>query len=115
MCSPGGVGTAMAYARSRGATRARVLHRANSGDVPDGDRDRVVGYLAAVFLADDAAAAPAGDKAPGDGFSLPDGVCRELLAVAREAIRAAAAGEPEQAVPSGGDPVLWPRSPIANR
>jgi AmmeMemoRadiSam system protein B len=44
MCARGGVGTAIFFAKARGGNRARVLCYANSGDVPGGDKSRVVGY-----------------------------------------------------------------------
>jgi AmmeMemoRadiSam system protein B/AmmeMemoRadiSam system protein A len=47
-CGGGPMVTAMLAARHLGADRARVLHYANSGDVT-GDRDQVVGYMAAGF------------------------------------------------------------------
>lgn len=50
MCSRGGVGTAILFARSLGADHARILKYANSGDAPVGSRDRVVGYGAALML-----------------------------------------------------------------
>lgn len=48
MCGGGPAVAVMAAASSLGASRARVLAQANSGDV-SGDDDRVVGYLAAAF------------------------------------------------------------------
>jgi AmmeMemoRadiSam system protein B len=50
MCSRGGVGTAMLFARKQGADAAEVLHYANSGDVQGGDKNGVVGYGAVLFV-----------------------------------------------------------------
>lgn len=50
MCARGGVGTAILCAKARGANRAQILHYANSGDVPAGNKDRVVGYCAVLFV-----------------------------------------------------------------
>ena len=50
MCARGGVGTAIFFARARGGNRARVLCYANSGDVPGGDKSRVVGYGSVVIV-----------------------------------------------------------------
>ena len=50
ICSAGGVGTAMAWCESLGSCKVRILHRANSGDVPGGDHKRVVGYASAAFF-----------------------------------------------------------------
>jgi MEMO1 family protein len=47
-CGGGPAAVTMMAAGMRGATEAKVLKYANSGDVT-GDRDRVVGYAAAVF------------------------------------------------------------------
>ena len=47
-CGGGPIVSAMLLARRQGATDGRVLNYANSGDVT-GERDRVVGYLAAAF------------------------------------------------------------------
>ncbi len=49
MCSKGSVLTTMLAAPQLGANQATVLKYANSGDVPIGERDRVVGYGAVVF------------------------------------------------------------------
>lgn len=99
MCASGGVGTAMLYARSRGAGSAVVLRRANSGDIPGGDPDRVVGYAAAVFVAP---AAQAGDEAAATPeFRLPESTQRELLRLARERIRRACRQEPFEYEPPG--------------
>jgi MEMO1 family protein len=48
-CGGGAMVTVMKTARLLGATEAKVLHYANSGDVT-GDRSGVVGYLAAAFF-----------------------------------------------------------------
>ncbi|MBP8645455.1 MAG: AmmeMemoRadiSam system protein B [Syntrophobacteraceae bacterium] len=50
-CGGGAIITAMLVVERLGANRAQVLHYANSGDVI-GDRNRVVGYMAAAFWAD---------------------------------------------------------------
>ena len=50
MCAKGGVGTAIFFAKARGANRAQILKYANSGDIPGGDKNRVVGYSSALFL-----------------------------------------------------------------
>lgn len=43
-CSEGAVIVVLEVARQLGADRAQLLDYTNSGDVPGGDRDRVVGY-----------------------------------------------------------------------
>jgi MEMO1 family protein len=47
-CGGGPIVTAMRAARLLGATRGRVLHYADSGDI-SGDKSAVVGYVAAAF------------------------------------------------------------------
>ncbi len=50
MCARGGVGTAIFYARAHGADYAQILHYANSGDVPTGDKRGVVGYCSVLMV-----------------------------------------------------------------
>jgi AmmeMemoRadiSam system protein B/AmmeMemoRadiSam system protein A len=78
-CGGAPIVAAMIYAERMGANQARVLRYANSGDVT-GDRSRVVGYSAEVFV-----------KSSGVGtnekpFSLTDAEKRELLALARKSV-----------------------------
>ncbi len=47
MCSTGATYTTMRVAKALGGNRIEVLKAANSGDVPIGGRDQVVGYMAA--------------------------------------------------------------------
>ena len=47
MCSTGAIYTTMRAAKALGGNRIEVLKAANSGDVPIGGQDRVVGYMAA--------------------------------------------------------------------
>ena len=49
MCSTGAVYTTLDAARQLGGTRIEVLKAANSGDIPNGRRDQVVGYMAAAI------------------------------------------------------------------
>ena len=50
-CGGGPVVAVMKAARALGADRATVLRYADSGDVDEGDKDRVVGYLSAALTA----------------------------------------------------------------
>ncbi len=50
MCARGGVGTAILFARAHGANQAQILHYANSGDIPAGDKHRVVGYCSVLMV-----------------------------------------------------------------
>ena len=47
MCSTGAIYTTMRAAKALGGDRIEVLKAANSGDVPIGGQDQVVGYMAA--------------------------------------------------------------------
>ena len=47
MCSTGAIYTTIRAAKALGGNRIEVLKAANSGDVPIGGRDQVVGYMAA--------------------------------------------------------------------
>ena len=47
MCSTGAIYTTMRAAKALGGNRIETLKAANSGDVPIGGRDQVVGYMAA--------------------------------------------------------------------
>jgi AmmeMemoRadiSam system protein B/AmmeMemoRadiSam system protein A len=89
-CGEAPVMAAMVAARALGATRGRVVSYANSGDLPIGEADRVVGYGAVVFsagepgadttsIAPHAAAAIALPPTPADK--------KQMLALARETIR----------------------------
>jgi AmmeMemoRadiSam system protein B/AmmeMemoRadiSam system protein A len=65
MCSQGAVMTAIVAAKSMGANRATLLHYANSGDVPIGERDQVVGYAAvALWASQDGLAVPTSQPDP---------------------------------------------------
>lgn len=50
LCSRGGLGTAIFFAKAKGANQAQVLLYANSGDVSFGDKSRVVGYSSVLFV-----------------------------------------------------------------
>ncbi len=65
MCSQGAVMTALIAARQMGANRGTVLHYANSGDVPVGDRTQVVGYGAVALWQSQ------GGQEPPPSFELP--------------------------------------------
>jgi AmmeMemoRadiSam system protein B len=55
-CGGGAIVAVMKAARTVGARRAEVLRYADSGDVAEGDKTRVVGYLAAALTTAEAAA-----------------------------------------------------------
>ena len=78
-CGGAPIVAAMIYAERMGANQARVLKYANSGDVT-GDRSRVVGYSADVFVK------ASGAKEAETPFSLSDAEKSELLALARKSV-----------------------------
>jgi AmmeMemoRadiSam system protein B/AmmeMemoRadiSam system protein A len=98
MCSQGSVMTALAAAQRMGADRASVLHYANSGDVPVGQRDQVVGYGAvAIWQSQDGAVIPAtqfpafdiqpaAESRPAELLSLSPEAQEELLVLARQTV-----------------------------
>jgi hypothetical protein len=81
-CGGAPIVAAMIAAERMGANQAQVLKYANSGDT-SGDRSRVVGYSADVFVK-----APNG-KAVETPFSLSDRDKNELLALARKSVEQA--------------------------
>jgi MEMO1 family protein len=87
-CGEAPVRAAMTAARMLGATRGRAVSYANSGDLPIGDPDRVVGYGAVVFTGGD----PGADTsalAPPAPQALPPSAAdkKQMLTLARETIR----------------------------
>jgi AmmeMemoRadiSam system protein B/AmmeMemoRadiSam system protein A len=85
-CGEAPIMAAMAAAKALGATGGKVVSYAHSGDVPIGERERVVGYGAVVFAAgpEKAKAASESPAAADQILSLTDK--KALLAHARETI-----------------------------
>jgi AmmeMemoRadiSam system protein B len=90
LCSQGAVLTALIAAQGMGANRATVLHYANSGDVPIGKQEAVVGYGAVALWQDTTEghvpagfALPPAPGAPTASIPLSAGSRAELLALAR--------------------------------
>jgi len=98
MCSQGAVATAIIAAQLMGANQATVLYYANSGDVPIGQRDQVVGYGAlALWQSEDGQDIPAPNPSiPGSSsttareseepFSVSPQVQEALLVLARQTV-----------------------------
>jgi hypothetical protein len=82
-CGGGPIIAAMIAAERSGATEARILQYANSGDVT-GDRGRVVGYGAVAFIKGPAHSGPAHSA-----FSLSQAEKDELLRIARKSVETA--------------------------
>ncbi len=86
-CGEAPIMAAMATAKAMGATGGKIISYAHSGNLPIGDRERVVGYGAVVFAADastEKAARPTAAKAS-DGTIGPEDR-KYLLRLARETI-----------------------------
>jgi len=49
-CGVGPLSAVMKVCRFLGATESKVIRYANSGDVPHGEKKRVVGYLSSIFM-----------------------------------------------------------------
>lgn len=98
-CGGGPIIAAMLAARNLGADRSRVLMYANSGDVT-GDREGVVGYLAAVIYR---AGEGGSGRRVGVDMGLADKEKKQLLNIARETIESKVKGErlAEISVPPG--------------
>jgi hypothetical protein len=98
MCSQGAVMTALFAAQQMGADRSSVLHYANSGDVPVGQRDQVVGYGAvALWQSPDGSGIPASQPlefntqasaqdSPAVPIPLSPEAREELLVLARQTV-----------------------------
>ncbi len=88
-CGEAPVAAAMAAASALGATRARVVSYANSGDLPVGDPEKVVGYGAVAYSAGIRGADTAALDRPqpsSAGAPLPAADRRALLTLARRTI-----------------------------
>jgi hypothetical protein len=83
-CGGGPIIAAMIASERLGASQAKLLKYANSGDVPAGDKTRVVGYGAVAFVK--APARAGSSEAP---FSLSQRDKDELLKIARKSVESA--------------------------
>lgn len=93
-CGGGPIVAAMLAAKLMGANRCRILHYGTSGDVT-GDRNRVVGYLAAALLAEESSDADKRNESGSGGVKSRLGPEeRKLLhRLAKESIEAKFRGE----------------------
>jgi len=85
-CGEAPIMAAMAAAKAMGATGGRVVSYANSGDLPIGERERVVGYGAVVLGSGLAPVKEAVSDLSATGKPLTPEDKRMLLALARETI-----------------------------
>jgi hypothetical protein len=98
-CGGAPIVAAMIYAERMGANQARVLKYANSGDVT-GDKSRVVGYSADLFVKTHH------EKAAETPFSLTDKEKAELLALARRSVEYAVEVNEPYAQDASADEIL---------
>jgi AmmeMemoRadiSam system protein B/AmmeMemoRadiSam system protein A len=88
-CGEAAVMAAMSAAKAMGAAGGKVIRYAHSGDVPVGERDRVVGYGAVVYYADEQNVSANESGAPAEAASdamLTDTDKKALLAYVRETL-----------------------------
>jgi AmmeMemoRadiSam system protein A len=99
-CGGGPIIAAMIASERLGASQARVLKYANSGDVPPNDKSRVVGYGAVAFLKKAQGAAA---EAP---FSLTRQEKGELMRIARQSVETSVRDRREYAPPAPSSEAL---------
>ena len=85
-CGEAPIMAAMAAAKAMGATGGKVVSYAHSGNLPIGDRERVVGYGAVVLAADPKKEAPAVRPAATTEGMIGPADRKYLLGLARETI-----------------------------
>jgi hypothetical protein len=85
-CGEAPIMAAMAAAKAMGATGGKVVSYAHSGNLPIGDRERVVGYGAVVLAADPKKEAPAVRPAATTEGTIGPADRKYLLGLARETI-----------------------------
>lgn len=83
-CGGGPIITTMIACEYLGATEARLLKYANSGDIPGGDKSGVVGYTAMALIKN-----PERNWIPENDFSLNEKDQKELLDLAKESVEQA--------------------------
>ncbi len=87
MCGLGPVLAVMEAAKALGADQVKIIKHANSGDMPEGDRDRCVGYGAVALCGPEKEVGTVGEAAkPGEDGELNEQQQKQLLALARETI-----------------------------
>ncbi|MGA3098175.1 MAG: AmmeMemoRadiSam system protein B [Bryobacteraceae bacterium] len=99
-CGGGPIIAAMIASERLGASQAKVLKYANSGDVAIGDKQRVVGYGAVAFLKKTEHAAA---EAP---FSLTRQEKNELMRIARQSVETSVRDRKEYAPPAPSSEAL---------
>ena len=95
-CGGGPIVSLMIASEYLGATKAVLLKYANSGDVPMGDKNRVVGYSAFVFVKEKNV------RQNEEEFSLDERAKQKLLEIAKKAVEIAVE-KGEVYNPSSGD------------
>ncbi|MDD4097305.1 MAG: AmmeMemoRadiSam system protein B [Lentisphaeria bacterium] len=116
ICSAGGVGVAIAWLEDLTQPSAKILSRANSGEVRGGDLTRVVGYASAAFMGipkvpgqDQKPTATTPEPASPD-FALAPPARQELLTLARRRLAARLNGQAWSYRPPANLPELTTRA-----
>jgi AmmeMemoRadiSam system protein B/AmmeMemoRadiSam system protein A len=93
-CGGGPICAVMEASRLLGADKSKVLKHANSGDVPQGDKHGVVGYMAAAFYhSAGSETKPAAKLSRGEAEPLSAQDRRILMHIARSTIEAVVQGK----------------------
>lgn len=95
-CGGGPVVTAMIAAERLGAVESKVLKYANSGDVPNGDKESVVGYAAVAF-----SGSKQGNEIDLSPIQLLQREKEELLDISRKSVEKAVNGSASKWNPEG--------------
>lgn len=99
-CGSGPMMAAMIYARGKGADKSEVLNYATSADSPFGDKQSVVGYLAAVFYKSQEKDARNTEE---NQQLIPDKLRPVLLDYALDIIQSTVTGSPKPQRLTGND------------
>ena len=102
ICSAGGLGTAIAWAKMHGANHCEIMRKGNSGDV-SGDNARVVGYASMLFVKQ-----AASDTTAEPEFALTPAQQEYLLKLARQTIQDELTGNATLPEPPQDDALLKP-------
>jgi MEMO1 family protein len=87
-CGAGPISAMLIATKNMGANQFKILKYATSGDIPGGDKRRVVGYMSGISVKSEET-----NNQPAVGFDLTPDEKRELLALAKETINKKVKGE----------------------
>jgi MEMO1 family protein len=87
-CGAGPISAMLIATKNNGTNQFKILKYSTSGDIPGGDKGRVVGYMSGVSLKSEESS-----NKPSVGFDLTPEEKQELLALAKETIHKKIKGE----------------------